>query len=55
MARWLSKEKMAERRTRVAELKALGLSHAKIAQRLGITAGTSERDFKLHKQEAKRC
>lgn len=53
MGRWLSKEQMVERRERVAELKALGLSHSKIASRLGITTGTSERDFKAYKAERK--
>lgn len=38
---------------RVAQLKAQGLSHAKIAMRMGITAGTSERDFKQYKKEKK--
>jgi len=51
MGRWESKERMAERRKRVAELKAQGLSHSKIAARLSITTGTSERDYKLYKKE----
>ena len=55
MGRWESKERMAQRRQRVAQLKAQGLSHSKIAKRLGITAGTSERDFKLYKRETSRC
>jgi len=55
MGRWESKERMAERRQRVAELKAQGLSHPDIAIRLGITTGTSERDYKQYKEEAKRC
>lgn len=53
MGRWLSKEKMAERRERVAVLKGQGLSHSKIAMRMGITTGTSERDFKAYKMEVK--
>ncbi|GAH38458.1 unnamed protein product [marine sediment metagenome] len=55
MGRWESKENMAQRRQRVAQLKAQGLSHSKIAARLGITTGTSERDYKVYKMEAKRC
>ncbi len=51
MGRWISKEKMAERRQRVAVLKAQGLPHSKIAMRMGITMGTSERDFKQYKKE----
>ncbi|MEE9612815.1 MAG: hypothetical protein V3W19_16300 [Desulfatiglandales bacterium] len=54
MGRWVSKEQMAERRQRVAQLKAQGLSHSKIAMRMGITSGTSERDFKLYKEEEKK-
>jgi len=42
---------MVERRLRVAVLKAQGLSHSKIAMRMGITTGTSERDFKQYKKE----
>lgn len=53
MGRWLSKQAMVERRQRVADLKAQGLSHSKIAERLGITTGTSERDYKVYKLEAK--
>lgn len=53
MTRWISKEQMVERRQRVAELKAQGLPHSKIASRLGITTGTSERDYKQYKQEAR--
>lgn len=53
MGRWASKEQMAERRKRVAVLKAQGLSHSKIAMRMGITPGTSERDFKQYKEEEK--
>lgn len=52
MGRWESKERMAQRRQRVAQLKAQGLSHSKIASRLGITTGTSERDYKVYKMEA---
>lgn len=52
MARWISREQMAERRQRVAVLKAQGLPHSKIAMRMGITTGTSERDFKQYKKEA---
>ena len=55
MTRWLSKDQRLERRLKVAELKAKGLSHSMIGIRLGITTGTSERDYKLYKQEAKRC
>jgi len=55
MTRWISKEEMIERRQRVAQLRAQGLSHSKIASRLGITTGTSERDFKLYKKEASQC
>ena len=51
MTRWISREKMAERRERVAVLKAQGLPHSKIAMRMGITTGTSERDFKQYKKE----
>ena len=51
MGRWVSKERREERRQRVAELKAQGLSHSTIAMRMGITTGTSERDFKQHKKE----
>lgn len=51
MTRWESKERMAERRKRVAELKAQGLPHSKIASRMGITTGTSERDYKQYKKE----
>ena len=46
---------MVERRQRVAQLKAQGLSHSKIAMRMGITIGTSERDYKLYKMEVKQC
>ena len=53
MGRWINKEKRKERRSRVAELKALGLSHSEIAMRLGITTGTSERDYKQYKKERK--
>lgn len=53
MSRWVSKKAMAERRSRVAVLKAQGLSHSKIAQRMGITTGTSERDYKQYKKERK--
>ena len=53
MSRWISREAMAERRKRVAQLKAQGLSHSKIGMRLGITTGTSERDFKQYKKERK--
>jgi len=42
---------MAKRRKRVATLKAQGLTHAEIGIRLGITTGTSERDFKQYKKE----
>jgi len=55
MGRWASKEQRAERRKRVAELKAQGLSHSKIARRLGITIGVSESDYKIYKREAKQC
>ena len=51
MGRWISKSAMVERRLRVAVLKAQGLSHSKIAMRMGITTGTSERDFKQYKKE----
>ena len=51
MGRWISEEKRLERRERVAILKAQGLSHSKIASRMGITTGTSERDFKQYKKE----
>lgn len=51
MARWVSEEQRIERRQRVAVLKAQGLSHSKIAMRMGITSGTSERDFKQYKKE----
>ncbi len=51
MGRWISREKMAKRRKRVAELKAQGLPHSMIASRMGITTGTSERDFKQYKKE----
>ena len=37
----------------IVELKAQGLSHSKIAKRMGITTGTSERDFKVYKMEVK--
>lgn len=53
MGRWESRERMAERRKRVAILKAQGLLHSKIAMRMGITTGTSERDFKQYKEERK--
>ena len=53
MGRWESKERMAERRQRVADLKAQGLPHSIIASRLGITVGTSERDYKQYKEEAR--
>lgn len=53
MGRWISKERRIERRRRVAQLKAQGLSHPKIAARMGITAGISERDYKLYKEEEK--
>ncbi len=53
MGRWLSREQRVERMQRVAELKAQGLSHPKIAMRMGITTGTSERDFKQYKKERK--
>lgn len=53
MTRWISEEKRIERRSRVAELKALGLSHSEIASRMGITTGTSERDYKQYKKERK--
>jgi len=52
MGRWASKEQRAQRRRRVAQLKAQGLSHSKIAQRLGITIGVSESDYKIYKREA---
>lgn len=55
MGRWASKVQRTERRQRVAELKALGLSHPEIATRLGITTGVSEYDYKLYKKEAKQC
>ena len=55
MGRWVSKEQRVERRQRVAQLKAQGLSHSKIAMRMGITTGTSERDYKLYKMEGKQC
>jgi len=42
---------MAERRRRVAQLKAQGLSHSKIAARLGIGTSTSERDYKIYREE----
>jgi len=51
VGRWISKEQRAKRRKRVAQLKAHGLSHAEIATRMGITAGISERDYKLYKEE----
>ncbi len=51
MGRWISREDMVERRQRVAQLKAKGLSHSIIASRLGITTGVSERDYKLYKRE----
>ncbi len=44
---------MVERRQRVAVLKAQGLPHSTIGLRLGITTGTSERDFKQYKKEMK--
>ncbi len=53
MGRWISREKMVERREHVAALKAKGLSHSTIASRMGITTGTSERDFKQFKKERK--
>ena len=53
MSRWISKEQMAKRRKRVAQLKAQGLTHSKIGMRLGITTGTSERDYKVYKKERK--
>lgn len=53
MGRWISRKAMAERRKRVAVLKAQGLSHSKIAMRMGITTGTSERDYKVYKEERK--
>ena len=53
MGRWISKEQMAKRRKRVAQLKAQGLTHSKIGMRLGITTGTSERDYKAYKKEIK--
>ena len=52
MGRWISREAMAERRQRVADLKAQGLSHSTIAARLGITSGVSENDYKVYKREA---
>ncbi len=55
MGRWISEEKRVERRQRVAELKALGLSHSMIASRPSITTGTSERDYKPYKTEVKQC
>ena len=55
MGRWISTEQRVERRQRVAQLKAQGLSHAKIAMRMGITTGTSERDYKLYQTEVKQC
>ena len=51
MGRWVSRQAMAERREAVAVLKAKGLPHSTIAIRLGITTGTSERDFKQYKKE----
>lgn len=51
MGRWISKGQRAERMVRIAQLKAQGLSHSKIAMRMGITTGTSERDFKQYKKE----
>lgn len=51
MGRWESKQRMAERRKRVAELKALGLSHPKIARRMGITTSISESDYRRYKEE----
>lgn len=53
MGRWPTKEQMAKRRRRVVELRAQGLSHAEIAERLGITRGTSEHDYKRYKEEEK--
>ncbi len=55
MGRWISNEQRVERRQRVAQLKAKGLSHSKIASRMGIATGTSERDYKLYKTEVKQC
>ncbi len=52
MGRWISEEQRIERRERVAVLKSQGLPHSKIAMRMGITPGTSERDFKQYKKEA---
>ncbi len=51
MGRWESRARMAERRQRVAELKAQGLPHSTIGKRMGITMGTSERDYKQYKKE----
>ncbi len=51
MARWINEAQRIERRQRVAVLKAQGLPHSKIAMRMGITTGTSERDFKQYKKE----
>lgn len=51
MTRWINEEQRLERRQRVAVLKAKGLPHSKIAMRMGITTGTSERDFKQYKKE----
>ena len=53
MGRWISEEQRLERRERVAVLKAQGLPHSKIAMRMGITTGTSERDYKQFKKERK--
>ncbi len=51
MGRWISEAQRIERRERVAVLKAQGLPHSKIAMRMGITMGTSERDYKQYKKE----
>ena len=51
MGRWISKEQMAKRRKRVAELKAYGLTHKKIALRMGISIGISESDYKQYKKQ----
>jgi len=53
VGRWISKEKRLERRLKVAAMKAQGLPHSTIATRLGITTGTSERDYKQYKKERK--
>ena len=51
MGRWISKKQMAKRRQRVAQLRTQGLSHSEIAERMGMTTGTSERDYKQYNEQ----